>query len=269
MEVYIFTAGRASVRLQHTLRELANHCTPVLVVQDREANEYIARFKRVFVLPSDVPNTLPAARQYIARVHAKPKRQPKILMLDDDLSFAERRKDDLTKFQAADGDSISRMLAQIERSLDRFAHVGLCSREGGNRFTENQLATRMSRVLAYNLAMVPKDVKFDRVLLPEDFDVTLQLLYRNFPNLVLAGWCHNQPGSNTAGGCSTYRTIEVHNEWMRRFGELHPKTVKIVEKQTKTSWGGEARLDAFVQWKKALAMGEHAHEWGTPQDGIS
>jgi hypothetical protein len=34
---------------------------------------------------------------------------------------------------------------------------------------------------------------------------------------------------------------------------LHPAFVKVVEKATKTSWGGETRTDVQVSWKKAYA----------------
>lgn len=250
MKILIFSAGRARDSLQHTLSELIGQDV-WLVVQHGEAAAYKKIWSQLYSLPRGTPRTLPAARAWVAEAFAG----QKVLMLDDDLSFAERRKDDPTKFAKTSLASIKKMLAAIEKKLDKYAHVGLCSREGGNRVTTDQEATRMSRVLAYNLALVPKDVQFDRVLLPEDFDVTLQLLYKGLPNLVLAGWCHNQPGSNTAGGCSVYRTIEVHNAAMLKFGALHPDTVKIVEKQTKTSWGGLPRLDAHVQWKKALAIG--------------
>lgn len=258
MELLVFSAGRAKLDLQHTVDALLRGgAVASVVVQEAQKALYKAALPgvRLVVLPKSVTPTLPAARAWVAAQARKRKDDKKVLMLDDDLSFAVRRKDDPTKFKNAAPADIQRMLTAIDKALDKYAHVGLCSREGGNRVTTNQEATRMSRVLAYNFATVPADVQFDRVLLPEDFDVTLQMLYRGLPNLVLAGWCHNQPGSNTAGGCSEYRTIAVHNEAMQHFGTLHPQVVKIVEKQTKTSWGGQARLDAHVQWKKALAMG--------------
>lgn len=250
MEILIFSAGRSERQI--TLEQIAA-LHPRIVVQAEQAKEYEQHGFGAYLLklPPTTPKTLPAARAWAARKYAG----QKVLMLDDDLTFAERRRDDPTKFLTASPSSCRKMITAIEKALDKFAHVGVCSREGGNRVTTDQQATRMSRVLAYNLATVPKDVQFDRVLLPEDFDVTLQLLYHGLPNLVLSGWCHNQPGSNTDGGCSVYRTIDVHNEAMVAFGKLHPGIVKIVEKQTKTSWGGQARLDAVVQWKKALEMG--------------
>jgi hypothetical protein len=42
---------------------------------------------------------------------------------------------------------------------------------------------------------------------------------------------------------------------MIHFGTLHPNIVSVVEKTTKTAWGGGTRMDVIIQWKKALGKG--------------
>jgi hypothetical protein len=65
----------------------------------------------------------------------------------------------------------------------------------------------------------------------------------------------NQAGSNLAGGCSTYRTMESQSKAAHALKERFPEFVNIVQKQTKTAWGGQAREDVIIQWKAAYAEG--------------
>jgi hypothetical protein len=70
--------------------------------------------------------------------------------------------------------------------------------------------------------------------------------------VVLNNWCNNQAeGSSADGGCSTYRTPELQAQAARLLAELHAPYVKVVEKETKTAWGGGTRTDVMIQWKRA------------------
>jgi len=179
----------------------------------------------------------------------------KVCMLDDDLRFDLRREDEPNKFTTAEPPHVSKMFQVIEASLDTYAHVGVCPREGGNRHTEKVMFnTRMMRVMALNRTMYHEaKVRFDRIPVMEDFDVTLQLLRAGYPNVVLNKYIQGQGSSNSAGGCSLYRTMEVHEAGARRLKELHPDFVSLVQKTTKGAWGGGTRTDVMIQWKKAFA----------------
>jgi hypothetical protein len=177
------------------------------------------------------------------------------VMLDDDLVFATRRQDEPTKFYPSNGADIEKMFEQIQLHLQQYAHVGIAPREGANRDTDQYLwNTRVMRVLAYDSNVLKKhSIRFDRLPVMIDFDVTLQLYRLGYQCPLLNSWCHNQAGSNTEGGCSHYRTDAVQEEAARTLAELHPGFVTVVKKYTKTSWGGDkTRYDVRVQWKKAL-----------------
>ena len=73
-------------------------------------------------------------------------------------------------------------------------------------------------------------------------------------NVCLNEWVHNQGGSGSAGGCSTYRTPEIQAEAAHKLHEHHRPFVKVVKKTTKTAWGGGERTDVIVQWKKAYKI---------------
>ena len=252
MKIFIPTYGRSDK--QHTYNYLPKSIQQrtTLVVQAREKHLY-KNYPNLVVLPPSI-QTISPTREYIKTMMAKNTNgDRKFIMLDDDLRFDVRRMDDNGKFVVATDKDVEKLFKRIEKELDKFAHVGVLSREGGNRvMTPTVQCSRMMRVLAYNVDVLVKEkVKFDRLPLQEDFDVTLQLLQKGYPNLVLCEWVNGQGTSGAKGGCSHFRTIELHNENARKLGELHAPFVKIVEKQTKGAWGGQARLDVMVFWKKA------------------
>lgn len=178
----------------------------------------------------------------------------KVVMLDDDLVFATRRTDDPTKFRDSTDEEISGLFSRISVLLDSFAHVGVSTREGGNRDTSDTLLnTRLLRILAYRTDVLRREnVRFDRLELMEDFDVTLQLLRLGYPNIRINTIVHNQRSSNAPGGCSTYRTLEKQSEAARGLHKLHPQFVTVVTKTTKSAWNGQTREDVRIRWKDSF-----------------
>lgn len=249
MRIFIPTYGRHDK--QHTYNHLPKKLQErtTLVVQKREAHLY-KDFPNVYVLPPKI-QTITPTREHIAKVIMG--KEGKFVMLDDDLRFDFRRMDERGKFYVATERQVIDLFKTIEKKLDKYAHVGVLSREGGNRVLESSReCTRMMRVLAYRADILWREnIKFDRLPLQEDFDVTLQLLRKGFKNLVLCEWVNGQGTSGAKGGCSHFRTIDLHNENVQRLAALHPGFVSVVEKETKGAWGGNRRLDVVVQWKKA------------------
>ena len=190
-------------------------------------------------------------RQFILQ-YAAPN---KVLMLDDDLVFFKRREDERDKFIPAFDSDIREMLLDCEGQLENFAHIAVATREGGNRYTADyNFNTRGLRVLGYNTEILRKEeVMFGRLPVMEDFDVTLQLLRKGYSNCIINWMVHNQAhGSGASGGCSTYRDLKLQAECAHKLKELHPEFVTVVEKTTKTAWGGNTtRTDVRIQWKKA------------------
>ena len=105
-------------------------------------------------------------------------------------------------------------------------------------------------------------IRWDRMRFMEDFDVTLSLLRRGFPNTVQFGWCVGQGASNAPGGVSDARTpesVKLEAETLRHY---HPEYVKVMQKQAKNWQGMDTRYDVSVSWKKAL---QHTDLRGVPQ----
>ncbi len=147
------------------------------------------------------------------------------------------------------------MLACLDEG---YALVGISARQGNNRQEDTRVFnTRMNNAYAMHCDTLRKNpIRWDRMPLMEDFDVTLQLLRLGYENAVLYEFAWNQSGgSSAAGGCSGYRTNEMQAQCAGRLKELHPDFVTVVTKKAKGgAWKGmEERKDVRMQWKKALA----------------
>ena len=248
MMIYIHTAGRPDKQI--TLKSFPSEIIKRtrLVVQNIEKERYYPFQENVVVLPAGI-NRLSPTRQWILE-NAE---SNKFVMMDDDLTFAYRKQQTGTQLHKAGMENVLDMFNTIETNLEHYIHVGISAREGNNRIaSETKTVTRMMRLLAYNKQEVLNTgARFDRIDTKQDFDMTLQLLRKGHKNLVLYNFAHNQPGSNNRGGCSVYRNDEMMNRCSHELAELHPEFVKVVEKTTKTSWGGGVRTDVRIAWKKA------------------
>lgn len=256
--IYIPSRGRAGA-----VRTLDS------VPAERLADTYIVTtygqgkdYKKAYGRDSVLPNILQAPatvtnigqkRDWMIR-HAIKQKYTHIVMLDDDLIFAKRRKDDPTKLLPQTAKDNEAMFKAIEKQFKTHEHVGITARDGANRHTEPVMyATRMMRVLGYNLDLFKgANLSFARIPLMEDFDVTLTLLRWGHPNAVLTNFTNDQGSSNAPGGCSTYRTAELQEQAANMLAAHHPNFVKVVNKPEKGGWGGE-RVDVQIAWKKALA----------------
>lgn len=261
MGIYIPTLGRHQPALQRTLKQVVGHGFDVtLVVRDYEFALYQRCLSDMGLLDKVLLLQLPQGTKGIADtrdsiIHGLTVHRW-VLMLDDDLDFAVRRVDDPTKFRQPLPKDIKDMLLNMAHRLRGYIHVGIGSREGGNRVVEDVVwNTRMMRVLGYDAQRL-QDLMlfFSPMEVMEDFHMTLQLLRRGYDLPVLNRWVSNQGGgSNSAGGCSTFRTLLLQEENAHRLAKLHPGFVKVVRKQTTSAWGGQERTDVMVQWKKARA----------------
>jgi hypothetical protein len=257
MQIFIPTYGRSGEQV--TLGNLLPTGRKVtLVVQNREAKLYAGFLSNnqidVWLLPDHI-RTISATRDHIL----EQAEDDTVLMLDDDLDFAVRRTDDPTRFAQPTTYDLDAMLEEVDALLGFNPFVSIGAREGGNRNTEPFLYnTRMMRALGYRRDYLKAwDITFAPMELMEDFHVALQIMLAGGTCVVANKWVTNQrSGSGAKGGCSSYRTLEMHGAAARQLAALYPEYVTVVHKQTKTAWGGQPRLDVRVAWKKAAAAGK-------------
>jgi hypothetical protein len=188
-----------------------------------------------------------------------------VLMLDDDMDFCYRpdmNKDDLITIK--DPERFEAMFQMLEEWLkEGFVHVGLAARQGSNHVSEPyREATRMMNAYAYDTyALRMLNVELGRIPVMEDFDLTLQLLRKGYPNRVSYQYVWNQRGSGAEGGCSIYRTPEMQMNAALQLQRYHPEYVTVVTKTAGSVWENmEERGDVVVQWQKAYEEGRNARD---------
>ncbi len=253
MHVFIMSRGRAGkVKTLDNMPEEWKKRHTTLIVPESEVETYSRAYPDADIWGrSSEATTLPKARRWLVnRVGTG-----KIVMMDDDLEFYERYEGSTRLKNKGDydvRDVAGRMLVELAGFLDDHVHAGVSGREGQNRVTADFVrCTRMSRVLAYRLDGLPK-IAWDRVDDMEDFDITLQLLRLGQQNIVSYRFAQGQGSSSEEGGCSMYRTPQLHTETAQRLADLHPGFVRVVKKDARNWKGfGGTRTDVVVSWKKA------------------
>lgn len=268
MPVYIPSMSRSHRCL--TLDELGPEAIRgrpfALVVPPNQFEKYVAMVRRdhaglVHVLSCKAKG-IARTRQWIGQ-YAAAQGHSSFLMLDDDLRFhiranPEETAHDKRKLRLTTGAERAQMLRVCEKLLEKYTHIGIRIRAA---YHDKRLGypveynVRALRALGYQTAPFNKCIH-GRVDIMEDFDITLQLLAKGYPNAVTTHWTQDQSQTQAAGGCSDYRTHAVHQRSVKRMAALWPDVVALREKNNKT--GGEfgKRMEATVQWKKTLGLYE-------------
>jgi hypothetical protein len=260
VKIYIPSMGRAFRVDEGPLSQIPERWRNSVryVVPPDEMERYRAALKgRANVLGCDAKG-IASTRHWIGRFAE----DDKFIMMDDDVRFVVRESTESTKLrQIRNNDDVDDMLTTIVSLLDEHAHVGISTRQGNNNLgvglydALNSYNTRTLRVLAYRKKEFLA-AEHGRVEVMEDFDVNLQLLGMGHSNCNVGWWAQDQKMTNAPGGCSLYRTHEVHERSARRLAELHPGVVSLREKKNKT--GGEfgTRTEVTILWKKKYAQSQ-------------
>lgn len=191
-------------------------------------------------------------------------REEKIVMMDDDLSFevrtgikAEERKEEEQLTRAANPEDLSFWLSELSKKLDSYAHAGFSVRRHNDKLPDGWFEnSRIQCVLGFRPEIVRSHCELGRIEFREDFDYTLQLLKKGFPNTICAEILFSQP-YDAPGGCNTYRTLEWNNEQARKLEAFHPGLVKAVQRKYRTQGNKDMgeRIEVICYWKKAFEQG--------------
>jgi hypothetical protein len=289
MLIAIPSRGRPDWKKQVTLRNfivMKSKRPVVLCVPDRK--EEGRRYRnnvlsivgdRVNLSVEYVPEThfgISHTREWILTELATKYNERYVLQLDDDLDFCYRpnmANDDLETIK--DLERFEAMFVMLEKWLkEGFIHVGLSARQGNNFFLGPETyrdVVRMMNSYAYDTHALKKlNVELGRIPVMEDFDLTLQLLRKGFPNRVSYNYCWNQRGSGAEGGCSSYRTPELQTESAQLLQKYHPAYVTLVTKTAGSVWKGmEEREDVTIQWQKAYEEGQRVRNSSEEREGCT
>lgn len=258
MQVFIPTYKRLHNQPTLSALDKAGVAT-VLVVRPEEhaeAQKLSAKYSKctTWVLPPGITN-IGQTRQWLVENATV----DRIIMMDDDLAFACRGKREGLYLSPCTDEDVYDMVDWMWTSLMDESMVGISAREGNNRKEQShERNARMMRAWGFRRdVFFSIGARFDEMHCMEDFDVILTFLTNGHENLITNHYTTNQAGSNTDGGCSTYRTLDIQAEAAHKLHKKYPDFVKVVQKETKGSWGGGVRTDVTIYWKKAAQHGRN------------
>jgi hypothetical protein len=227
----------------------------VFVVDDQDAKEFAAlpEYKGIdfWVRPDSVKGIAKKRAWILENIL-----EDKIVMMDDDLSFEVRDADNPdSKTRAASPEDLEYWLEELSTKLDSYAHAGLSVRRHNDKLPAGWFEnSRMQCILGYRPEIMRRHCELGRIEFREDFDYTLQLLKKGFPNTICSEILFSQK-YNAPGGISTYRTLEYNNEQALMLEQLHPGIVKAVQRKYKGKDEMAQRIEVICYWKKAYEEG--------------
>lgn len=258
--IYINSSSRhdSVLTIRQMPKEWKNFC--FISVPNEQYKNYEKHNKwPVLKIPKNVPQFLSSQRQWIAQNSEF----DYVFFMDDDLTFQKRKNGSLS-LEVCEKEDMNEMLRDVQSALKGgFPLVGISARLGNNRCQgDHEDITRVSRCYAFSKSVF-NQLKINLApfepFLMQDFHLALTFLKSGFQNRVLYNWAQGDRGSNTAGGCSAYRTPELMKKVAAFLAAEHKGFVTVCEKKTKGGWSGfpkdkngnTIRTDVTVAWKKA------------------
>lgn len=228
----------------------------VLVVPKSQVKEYSRVVDSAGVASSVVAcpkDGIAKTRHWIGQYAAK-NGESSFIMMDDDIRFYIRKSATDVHLRDQNPKELSSMVSALHGYLvsGKYGACGVSPREGNNRldFVKVVENTRLIRVLGFDTEEFLK-CKHGRVAVMEDFDILLQLLRRGLPNVMTVNYAQGQMQTQSAGGCSDYRTHELHEESAKRLAEIHAPFVTLRQKVNKSGGAFGTRTEVTIYWKRA------------------
>jgi hypothetical protein len=254
MQIVIPTRGRTNqqLTLSYLPRELRKRTTLVCPEDEALQLSYENAGVEIVVQP-DADWTIAQKRKWIIEEWYRAG-YDRILMLDDDLTFATRVAPGDWRLRSIEGAELG---AELQRLADKlgpeFPHVGFGPRQGNNRVEAGwKSPSRMMYSLGYYLPIVVKECELGRIETREDMDITLQLLRKGYPNAVWNTTVNDQYKYDAPGGATAERTVERSNADAYKLAELHRGYVRVEDRRYETS---VPRKEVVCYWARALRDG--------------
>lgn len=174
----------------------------------------------------------------------------KMVIIDDDVEFRIRVDKTTGKTRKCTPLELNALFAEIESDLDTWNLVGIADRFLiHTKPYPSQLNVRQLHFFAFNSTWLNKhEIRFDRLEVVEDLDFLLQFFAAGGIQKVRTDYCHEDKWYRGAGGCSIWRTNELHNKNVLKFKELWPDFISI-RKEFK------GLIQPTIQWRKAAKAG--------------
>lgn len=232
----------------------------LLAIPELQKEMYSKYSDKLLLIPSGYDD-LPSQRQWCM----KNREEKYVFFMDDDLTFLKRTTG--VKLSKCDPNDIFNIISDVftQLNVNNIPIVGVSTRLGNNRIlTDYDDNCRVTRCYAINREVFNKvSAVFNPIpqFCAEDFHMVLSFLNEGYPNRVLYTYAQNDIGANATGGCSDYRTSEVHKKSVLWMAKNHPEVTVKVKTTIGSSWknglfpkfGDKTyRTDMVVGWKKAF-----------------
>jgi hypothetical protein len=199
--VYIPTKGRNKPLL--TLQKLEHtSIRPILVHPCNEHHRYAGKHLNI-------------DHKYLGQVWQEILERcptPVCIILDDDLRFATRMNGLAGYLDPATPHEIEEMFDWMIRQAEHFAHGAISIRKGNHFIQEFHRDNTNAKDCLYfrKDVLLLEGIRLDRLKTMQDFDVTLQMFHKGYPNRVGYNWSVDQEDPSALGGTTLYRTAEEH-----------------------------------------------------------
>jgi hypothetical protein len=179
-------------------------------------------------------------------------RAGRMVMLDDDLTFFDRKRDG--SFKKSSSKEVMRMLVTMNHVLSAYAHAGLIDKFMSQHQPRGvKVDGRYNQVLGYNIKMIKARARKLKVPVPnfrmplnQEHDMHLQLLSIGLPAGVLCEYSKDAK-YYAVGGLKKFRTVAVERAAFKRLAKAWPQYVTL--RETKHSISG---IGATFKWRNAL-----------------
>lgn len=275
VRIIINTRGRIDrqITLEHLRDNIRRHITLVCYPGERVtlSRQWRNKVQKIIEHPVNLTH-LGAIRHWCIDAF----KENIIIFMDDNMGFHAREKVDYgpgTIFPLVPVISKHYTDASIERihsdvfqwminklSNGQYGIAGTSSRTGNhNHPGEEEENTRFFAMWGVNKIIYNRVGPYLYASYPikQDFCLGLEMATAGVKNIVSYKYAHDKSASNSAGGVSVYRTVNMFNEYAQRLKRQFPQFVTLRHKPTK-SWGGNFELyawDVTIQWKRAYAYG--------------
>lgn len=179
-----------------------------------------------------------------------------LYMVDDDFTFYHRPDPADWHLQQCGPAEMLAMFRKMDTLLRyrTYDAVGISMRQGNNRMSGGvEKSKRLNGVWGVNrMALMTTGCKFTDVPAMQDFWFQMHLLTNGYQTGLLTNYAYNQPHTQAAGGCSSYRTEKLQAESVAKLVEKFPEFIRVRKVTTKGGWfDGQPRTDITFLGKKA------------------
>jgi len=250
-------AERLMGRGQHTLAYIGDALNDniFLFVREEEYESYVPVVEKygIGLIPiSDEVDGIKGTRDDIL-AWAKMNKIDKLIMLDDDLRL-DYKPNAKKYIRMIDGMYFNQMIYALMFHCERdIPVVGITARQfSDSKIAPYQMDTRIIQVFCLHMPTISaENIWFSQFDIPfmTDYAFVLTMLQKGYHNLCLNKYCRDD-NSQTPGGCSGVRTVELASKSAVRLSKMFPGIVTPYVKTTGT-WD-EPRVNVRIAWKKAF-----------------